>query len=68
MSGWCCSPMAAISPMAYAASGTYINRMSNYCSGCTRKVMKKNGRGPPVNYLWFLIRNRDKLGGNARMG
>ena len=55
----------------YAAGGAYINRMSNYCSGCTYKVAKKNGEGAcPFNYLYwdFLIRNRDKLGGNARMG
>jgi deoxyribodipyrimidine photolyase-related protein len=34
-------------------------------------VAKKNGEGAcPFNYLYwdFLIRNRDKLGGNARMG
>ena len=55
----------------YAAGGAYINRMSNYCSGCTYKVAKKNGEGAcPFNYLYwdFLIRNRDRLGGNARMG
>ena len=55
----------------YAAGGAYINRMSNYCNGCTYKVAKKNGEGAcPFNYLYwdFLIRNRDKLGGNARMG
>ena len=55
----------------YAAGGAYINRMSNYCAGCRYKVAKKNGeQACPFNYLYwdFLIRNRDKLGGNARMG
>ena len=42
--------------------------MSNYCAGCRYKVAKKNGeQACPFNYLYwdFLIRNRDKLGGNA---
>ena len=55
----------------YAAGGAYINRMSNYCAGCRYKVAKKNGEDAcPFNYLYwdFLIRNHDKLGGNARMG
>ena len=55
----------------YASSGAYINRMSNYCAGCRYKVMRKNGEEAcPFNYLYwdFLIRNRDRLGGNARMG
>ena len=55
----------------YAAGGAYINRMSNYCANCRYKVAKKNGEEAcPFNYLYwdFLIRNRDKLGGNARMG
>ena len=55
----------------YAAGGAYINRMSNYCAGCRYKVASKNGeQACPFNYLYwdFLIRNRDKLGGNARMG
>ena len=55
----------------YAAGGAYINRMSNYCAGCRYNVMRKNGEEAcPFNYLYwdFLIRNRDRLGGNARMG
>ncbi|MEC7485391.1 MAG: cryptochrome/photolyase family protein [Pseudomonadota bacterium] len=55
----------------YAAGGAYINRMSNYCAGCRYKVARKNGEEAcPFNYLYwdFLIRNRDRLGGNARMG
>ena len=55
----------------YAAGGAYINRMSNYCGNCRYKVAKKTGEGAcPFNYLYwdFLIRNRDRLGGNARLG
>lgn len=55
----------------YAASGAYINRMSNYCGSCRYKVTKKNGPDAcPFNYLYwdFLIRNDDKLRGNPRMG
>lgn len=55
----------------YAASGAYINRMSNYCGSCAYKVSVKNGsKACPFNYLYwnFLIENEDKLAGNPRMG
>lgn len=55
----------------YAAGGAYINRMSNYCGNCRFKVAKKTGdEACPFNYLYwdFMIRNRDHLGGNARLG
>ena len=55
----------------YAAGGAYINRMSNYCANCRYSVTRKTGEGAcPFNYLYwdFLIRNRDRLGGNARLG
>ena len=55
----------------YAAGGAYINRMSNYCATCRYSVTRKTGEGAcPFNYLYwdFLIRNRDRLGGNARLG
>lgn len=54
----------------YAASGAYINKMSNYCENCTYKVTKKNGPDAcPFNYLYwdFLIRHREKLEGNHRL-
>jgi len=54
----------------YAASGAYINKMSDYCKGCRYKVSKKNGpEACPFNYLYwdFLIRNEDKLRGNHRL-
>jgi deoxyribodipyrimidine photolyase-related protein len=48
-----------------------LNRMSDYCKGCSYKVSKKNGADAcPFNYLYsdFLIRQQDKLGANPRMG
>lgn len=55
----------------YAASGNYINKMSNYCKNCHYKVVKKNGDDAcPFNYLYwdFLVRNKKKLQSNPRMG
>jgi deoxyribodipyrimidine photolyase-related protein len=54
----------------YAASGAYIDRMSDYCRGCAYDVKRKTGEGAcPFNYLYwaFLIRNERRLSGNARM-
>ena len=55
----------------YAASGNYINRMSNYCEQCHYSVKEKTGKQAcPFNYLYwdFLHRNQDKLGNNPRLG
>ncbi|MFM1847610.1 MAG: hypothetical protein RL417_1084 [Pseudomonadota bacterium] len=55
----------------YTSSGQYINKMSNYCSGCFYNVKEKFGeRGCPFNSLYwdFLIRHRDKLEKNPRIG
>lgn len=54
----------------YAASGAYINRMSDYCKNCRYKVSVKNGPDAcPFNYLYwdFMDRNEDKLRGNPRL-
>ena len=54
----------------YAASGAYINKMSNYCKNCQYNVKEKNGLNAcPFNYLYwdFLIRNRKKLQSNHRL-
>jgi deoxyribodipyrimidine photolyase-related protein len=55
----------------YAASGSYIDKMSNYCEHCRYDVKKKNGeKACPFNYLYwdFLMRNRERLAKNQRMG
>lgn len=55
----------------YAASGSYINKMSNYCQNCHYNVKEKNGaQACPFNYLYwdFLERNKEKLGNNPRLG
>jgi deoxyribodipyrimidine photolyase-related protein len=55
----------------YAASGKYIDRMSNYCKGCT--YTPKETLGPaacPFNALYwdFLERHPERLGKNPRLG
>lgn len=55
----------------YAAGGSYIHKMSNYCKNCSYNVRQKNGEGAcPFNYLYwdFLARNRSKLESNHRIG
>ncbi len=55
----------------YAASGNYINKMSDYCKDCRYDVKQKIGEDAcPFNALYwhFLIRNEDKLKGNPRLG
>lgn len=54
----------------YAASGAYIDRMSDYCKSCAYNVKLKSGpKACPFNYLYwdFLARNRATLGGNPRI-
>ncbi|SHH73976.1 Deoxyribodipyrimidine photo-lyase-related protein [Vibrio aerogenes CECT 7868] len=54
----------------YAAGGSYIHKMSDYCRKCRYKVTQKNGADAcPFNYLYwdFLIRNREKLSLNPRV-
>lgn len=54
----------------YAASGAYINKMSNYCKHCVYKVSDKTGpTACPFNYLYwdFLDRNKEVLAKNPRM-
>ena len=61
----------AMASKPYAASGNYINKMSDYCSSCRYSVTKKTGDDAcPFNALYwhFLDRNRDKLAGNHRLG
>ena len=54
----------------YAASGKYIDRMSNYCGSCAYNVKKRTGEDAcPFNvFYWdFLIRNRELFSKNQRM-
>ncbi len=54
----------------YAASGIYINRMSDYCKACRYDVSEKNGEDAcPFNYLYwnFLAENRQALSDNPRV-
>ena len=54
----------------YAASGAYIDRMSDYCGACAYDVREKSGsKACPFNYLYwdFLARNRQTLGRNGRL-
>ena len=54
----------------YAASGAYINRMSDYCGACRYDVKQRIGEDAcPFNALYwdFIIRNTAKLSGNMRM-
>ncbi len=54
----------------YAASGAYINRMSDYCGRCRYDVKQRTGPNAcPFNALYwdFLARNAEKLSGNQRL-
>ena len=55
----------------YAASGNYINKMSDYCKTCRYSVSKKTGDDAcPFNPLYwhFMDRHRDRLESNHRIG
>ncbi len=55
----------------YAASGKYIDRMSDYCKDCQYNPRNNTGKDAcPFNALYwhFLDRNADKLGNNPRLG
>jgi deoxyribodipyrimidine photolyase-related protein len=54
----------------YAASGAYINRMSDYCQSCAYDVRARTGaKACPFNALYwhFIARNRDRFAKNPRM-
>jgi deoxyribodipyrimidine photolyase-related protein len=54
----------------YAASGAYINRMSDYCRGCVHDPKQSTGpRACPFNFLYwdFVARHADRFAANPRM-
>ena len=79
ISGWRCPTPRGMAQFAdggivgskpYAASGAYINRMSDYCSGCAYDV--KQATGPtacPFNFLYwdFIARHAERFASNVRM-
>jgi deoxyribodipyrimidine photolyase-related protein len=55
----------------YAASGNYINKMSDYCKSCAYDVKQRTGEGAcPFNALYwdFISRHMQRFGKNPRMG
>lgn len=59
-----------IASKPYCASGQYIRRMGDHCSGCHYAVSKRSGEGScPFNSLYwhFMSRNEQALSGNPRM-
>ena len=59
-----------IATKPYVSSGSYINKMSNYCSGCKYNVKDRLGENAcPFNSLYwnFLDDKRTQLANNFRM-
>lgn len=55
----------------YVSSGSYVNKMSNYCAQCSYDKKKRTGENAcPFNSLYwnFLDDKRVELKGNNRMG
>ncbi len=54
----------------YAASGNYIDKMSDHCSGCRYKVRDRTGEHAcPFNPLYwdFMVRHRERFASNPRV-
>jgi deoxyribodipyrimidine photolyase-related protein len=55
----------------YSASGSYINKMSDYCKDCRynpKQPVEENACPFTTLYWDFLSRNRKRLKNNPRMG
>ncbi|MFB6305228.1 MAG: cryptochrome/photolyase family protein [Haloferacaceae archaeon] len=60
-----------LSSKPYAASGNYVNRMSDHCADCPYAVSRTTGEGAcPFNALYwdFLAEHEERLRGTGRMG
>ncbi|EJL6490929.1 cryptochrome/photolyase family protein [Vibrio cholerae] len=60
-----------IATKPYSASGSYINKMSDYCASCAYQVKLKSGeKACPLNSLYwrFMLKHRDRLVNNPRIG
>ncbi|MEL6811648.1 MAG: cryptochrome/photolyase family protein [Bacteroidota bacterium] len=69
MSQWADGGKIATKP--YVSSGSYINKMSNYCKSCHYNVSDKTGeKACPFNSLYwnFLAEKRSHFEQNRRMG
>lgn len=59
-----------IASKPYAASGQYVQRMGDYCSGCQYDVKRNHGEGScPLNSLYwdFVVRHQARFANNMRM-
>ena len=59
-----------IATKPYAASGNYVNKMSDYCKSCRYNVKQKLGEDAcPLNSLYwnFIDQNYEQLASNHRM-
>ncbi len=59
-----------IASKPYVSSANYINKMSDYCSGCAYDARVKTGAGAcPFNLLYwaFLMRHEERFKSNPRM-
>lgn len=60
-----------IATKPYCSSGSYINKMSDYCKSCHYQVKEKTSEDAcPFNalYWYFLNRNKSTLKNNPRIG
>jgi len=66
-----CADGGQVGTKPYAASGAYINRMSDYCKGCRYSPKIRSGpQACPYNFLYwnFLLKHEARLKANPRMG
>jgi deoxyribodipyrimidine photolyase-related protein len=59
-----------ITTKPYAAGGSYINRMSDFCHDCVYRPTSRSGDDAcpyTAGYWWFLARNEQRLTGNWRL-